>query len=99
MRYWKDEVSRYWYNARQLKNVPGRKSDVQDCQWIQRLHSCGLLNGSFRPEGDMCLRAYLRHRAELIEHRAAHIQHMQKALQQMNIQLTQVLATSPASPG
>jgi transposase len=80
-------------NARQLKNVPGRKSDIQDCQWIQRLHSCGLLRGSFRPEAEMCaLRAYLRHRAELLEHRAAHIQHMQKALQQMNIQLTQVLA-------
>lgn len=80
-------------NAHQLKNVTGRKSDVQDCQWIQRLHSCGLLRGSFRPEAEMCaLRAYLRHRAELLEHRAAHIQHMQKALQQMNIQLTQVLA-------
>jgi len=80
-------------NAHQLKNVTGRKSDVQDCQWIQRLHSCGLLRGSFRPEAEMCvLRAYLRHRAELLEHRAAHIQHMQKALQQMNLQLTQVLS-------
>jgi transposase len=80
-------------NARQLHNVPGRKTDIQDCQWIQRLHSYGLLRGSFRPEGEMCaLRAYLRHRAELLEHRAAHIQHMQKALQQMNIQLTQVLS-------
>jgi transposase len=73
-------------NARHLKNVPGRKSDWQDCQWIQRLHGFGLLSGSFRPEADICaLRAYLRHRATLIEHRAAHIQHMQKALQQMSM--------------
>lgn len=80
-------------NARHLKNVPGRKSDIQDCQWIQGLHSVGLLRGSFRPAADyVALRAYLRHRATLIEYRAAHIQHMQKALQQMNLQLTQVLS-------
>lgn len=80
-------------NAHHLKNVPGRKSDIQDCQWIQGLHSVGLLRGSFRPAAEfVALRAYLRHRAELIEHRAAHIQHMQKALQQMNVQLTQVLS-------
>ncbi len=83
----------YLVNARHIKNVPGRKSDVQDCQWIQRLHSYGLLSASFRPEAEMCaLRAYLRQRAMLLEHRAAHIQHMQKALQQMNVQLTQVLS-------
>ena len=83
----------YVVNARHLKNVPGRKSDIQDCQWIQGLHSVGLLRGSFRPEGEIvALRAYLRHRAALIEHRAAHIQHMQKALQQMNVQLTQMLS-------
>jgi transposase len=64
-----------------VKNVPGRKSDIQDCQWLQGLHSVGLLRGSFRPEGEIvALRAYLRHRATLIEYRAAHIQHMQKAL-------------------
>jgi transposase len=80
-------------NARHVKNVPGRKSDIQDCQWIQGLHSVGLLRGSFRPAGEIvALRAYLRHRAALIEHRAAHIQHMQKALQQMNVQLTQVVS-------
>jgi transposase len=79
-------------NARHIKNVPGRKTDIQDCQWIQGLHSVGLLRGSFRPEGEIvALRAYLRHRAALIEHRVAHIQHMQKALQQMNVQLTQVV--------
>ena len=82
----------YLVNARHIKNVPGRKSDVQDCQWIQRLHSCGLLSASFRPQAEIvALRAYLRQRADLIEHRAAHIQHMQKACQQMNLQLTQVL--------
>lgn len=83
----------YLVNARHIKNVPGRKSDVKDCQWIQRLHRYGLLSASFRPEAEMVvLRAYLRQRAMLIEHRAAHIQHMQKALQQMNLQLTQVLS-------
>jgi transposase len=82
----------YVVNARHLKNVPGRKSDVQDCQWIQGLHSVGLLRGSFRPEAEIVvLRSYLRHRAALIEHRAAHIQHMQKALQQMNLHLSQVI--------
>jgi transposase len=83
----------YVVNARHLKNVPGRKSDIQDCQWIQGLHSVGLLRGSFRPEGEIVtLRSYLRQRAELIEQRAVHIQHMQKALQQMNLLLTQVLS-------
>lgn len=83
----------YLVNAHHIRNVPGRKSDVQDCQWIQRLHRYGLLTASFRPEAEMVvLRTYLRQRAMLIEHRAAHIQHMQKALQQMNVQLTQVLS-------
>jgi transposase len=79
-------------NTRHLKNVPGRKSDRQDCQWIQELHSVGLLQGSFRPEDEIVvLRDYLRHRSELIEQRAAHIQHMQKALTRMNVQLTQAV--------
>jgi transposase len=79
-------------NARHIKHVPGRKSDYLDCQWIQKLHALGLLNGSFRPDAEICaLRAYLRQRALLIEHRAAHILHMQKALHQMNLQLPQVL--------
>jgi hypothetical protein len=83
----------YLVNARHMKNVAGRKSDYLDCQWIQQLHSLGLLTASFRPEADMCaLRAYLRHRAQLIEHRAPHILHMQKALQHMNLQLAQVLS-------
>jgi transposase len=82
----------YVVNASHLKHVPGRKSDRQDCQWIQELHSVGLLQGSFRPpEEIVVLRAYLRQRAQLIEHRSAHIQHMQKALAQMNVQLTQAV--------
>ena len=80
-------------NARQTKNVAGRKSDVQDCQWIQRLHTYGLLQGSFRPEDSYCvLRTYLRYRDELVGARSTQCQHMQKALQQMNVQLTQVLS-------
>ena len=80
-------------NAHHLKIVPGRKSDVQDCQWIQRLHSFGLLRGSFRPDADVTvLRAYTRQRATLVEQRAVHIQLMQKALQQMNVQLPQVVS-------
>jgi len=80
-------------NARQTKNVAGRKSDVQDCQWIQRLHTYGLLQGSFRPEDPYCvLRTYLRYRDELVGARSTQCQHMQKALLQMNIQLPQVLS-------
>jgi transposase len=87
-------------NARHLKHVPGRKSDVKDCQWIQHLHTCGLRSGSCRPEAELCaVRAYLRHRAALLEYRAAHIQHMQKALHQMNVQLTQVLTDITGATG
>lgn len=90
----------YLVNARHIKNVPGRKSDVQDCQWLQQLHSFGLLNASFRPQAEMvALRAYLRQRAMLIEHRAAQIQHMQKALLQMNLRLTQVLSDITGTTG
>ncbi len=75
-------------NARFVKNVPGRKTDVNDAQWIQRLHEHGLLRGSFRPREELvALRAYLRQRERLSQYRAAHIQHMQKALMQMNVQL------------
>jgi len=83
----------YLVNSWHLKHVPGRKSDVLDCQWIQQLHSLGLLRASFRPDAEMItLRSYLRHRAALIEHRSPHILHMQKALQQMNLQLPLVLS-------
>ncbi len=80
-------------NARQLKNVPGKKTDVLDCQWIQQLHTYGLLQSSFRPEEDMCaVRALIRHRDNLIRYRSGHIQHMQKALHLMNLQLTNVIS-------
>jgi transposase len=87
-------------NARHLKNVPGRKSDVQDCQWIQQLHSSGLLTASFRPAEELrVLRSYLRQRAMLLAHRASHIQHMQKALHQMNVQLPQVVSDITGTTG
>lgn len=80
-------------NARHVKNVSGRKTDVQDCQWLQQLHSYGLLSGAFRPEDMICkLRAYQRHREMLVEQVAKHILHMQKALTQMNIQLHHVIS-------
>jgi len=75
-------------NAASSKRFPGRKSDVLDCQWLQTLHSYGLLADSFRPDADLIpLRTLLRHRAQLVQHRSPHILHMQKALLQMNLQL------------
>lgn len=75
-------------NAKAVKHVPGRKSDVQDCQWLQQLHSYGLLRGSFRPEERVCeLRALMRHRGNLVSRAGSLVQHMQKALQQMNLHL------------
>jgi len=79
-------------SSRSLRKVAGQKTDVEDAQWIQTLHSYGLLKGSFRPQGDLvALRTLLRHRSQLLEHRAPHILHIQKALLQMNIQLTQAV--------
>ena len=78
----------YLVNARHFKIVPGRKSDYNDAQWLHKLLTLGLLQGSFTPDDEMCvLRSLLRHRAQLIEHRSPHILHMQKALKLMNIQL------------
>lgn len=80
-------------NARHVKNVTGRKSDVLDCQWLQQLHTYGLLNGAFRPDDQIVvLRSYLRQRAMLVQYASAHILHMQKALQQMNVLLHLVVA-------
>jgi transposase len=80
-------------NARHVKNVPGRKSDVSDCEWLRELHSVGLLRGSFRPTaGIVTLRTYLRHRQTLIEAASTYIQRMQKALIQMNLQLPVVVS-------
>jgi hypothetical protein len=81
-------------DPRQTRQVTGRpKSDRLDCQWIQRLHSCGLLAASFRPSDDIVvLRGYLRQRQSLIADAGRHVQHMQKALEQMNVKLTEVVS-------
>ena len=79
-------------DPRRIKNVPGRKTDVVDCQWLQQLHTYGLLSGAFRPEADRRrLRSYLRQRAMLVQYASQHIQHMQKALTQMNVKLQHVI--------
>jgi transposase len=81
-------------DPRQSRHVPGRpKSDVLDCQWLQRLHSYGLLTASFRPaEQVVVLRSYLRQRQMLIRYAGQHAQHMQKALEEMNVKLTEVVS-------
>jgi transposase len=87
-------------NARDAKHVPGRKTDVSDAQWLQRLHSYGLLRASFRPKGQFtALRAYVRQRERLLEYAASHIQHMQKALTEMNLQLHHVIADITGTTG
>ena len=80
-------------NARHVKNVSGRKSDVLDCQWLQQLLTYGLLSGAFRPAEQVCvLRALWRQRGMLLRSQGRHVQHMQKALTQMNIQLANVIS-------
>lgn len=80
-------------NARHVKNVSGRKSDVLDCQWLQQLMTYGLLSGAFRPTDAVCaLRSLWRQRGMLLRSQGRHVQHMQKALTQMNIQLTNVIS-------
>jgi transposase len=75
-----------------MKNVPGRRTDWHDCQWLQYLHSVGLLRAAFRPQDQICVvRAIMRHRGELVQMSAEHVQHMQKALTQMNVQLHHVI--------
>ena len=87
-------------NARDAKHVPGRKTDVSDAQWLQRLHSHGLLRASFRPKGQIAeLRAYVRQRERLLEYASSHIQHMQKALTEMNLQLHHVVADITGTTG
>ena len=87
-------------NARDAKHVPGRKTDVSDAEWLQRLHSYGLLRASFRPKGRIVeLRAYLRQRERLLEYGASHIQHMQKALTEMNVQLHHVVTDITGATG
>jgi len=87
-------------NAAHARNVPGRKSDVIDCQWLQQLHTFGLLRASFRPEARITeLRSYTRHRQTLVEESARHIQRMQKALDQMNVQIHHVLSDITGKTG
>src|SRR6266540_6749359 len=87
-------------SSRSLRRVAGRKSDISDAQWIQTLHSYGLLEGSFRPQGELvALRTWLRHRNQLVEHRSPHVQHMQKALLQMNVQLSQAVTDVTGTTG
>jgi len=83
-------------NAREAKGVPGRKTDVNDAQWLQKLHACGLLKASFRPDRDIsALRSYLRQRERHLDYCSAHIQHMQKALTFMNRQIHHVISAHP----
>ena len=87
-------------DPRRIKNVPGRKTDVRDCQWLQQLHTYGLLSGAFRPEGEIRrLRSYLRQRAMLVEYASHHVQHMQKALTQMNVKLHHVISDITGKTG
>lgn len=87
-------------DAHHAKQVPGRKTDIRDCQWLQELHSYGLLRGAFRPADDICvLRSYLRQREGLIGDASRAIQHMQKALEQMNVKLTEVVSDITGKTG
>jgi transposase len=80
-------------NARHTKTLPGRKTDVLECQWLQKLHTFGLLNNSFRPVEEIrILRTYLRQRENMVAATSTCIQHMQKALTQMNLQLANVIS-------
>ncbi len=83
----------YLVNGYHSKNVPGRKSDIADCQWLRKLHRLRLLRASFRPTAEIAtLRALVRQREVVVQSRAMHIQHMQKALLQMNVRLTEVVS-------
>lgn len=76
-----------------MKNVPGKRTDFHECQWIQHLHSMGLLHSAFRPEGEVCaVRSLMRHRNDLVQMASQHVQHMQKALTQMNVQFQHVIS-------
>jgi transposase len=80
-------------NARYYQNVPGRRTDVSDCQWLRHLHSVGLLRSSFRPADQVCaLRSLVRHRDSLIQSASSHVLRMQKALNQMNLQIHHVIS-------
>jgi transposase len=87
-------------NARHMKNVPGRRTDWHECQWLQFLHSVGLLRAAFRPEQNICaVRTLLRHRSELVMAASQHVQHMHKALTQMNLQIHHVISDVTGTTG
>ncbi len=87
-------------NARHMKNVPGRRTDWHECQWLQYLHSVGLLRAAFRPDAEVCaVRAVTRHRGELVQMAVQHVQHMQKALTQMNFQIQHVISDITGTTG
>jgi len=90
----------YLVNARHVKTVPGRKTDWNDAQWLQRLHALGLLRASFRPDAEIvALRTLVRYRAELVQHRVPHYLHMQQALKVMNLQLSEVITDITGATG
>jgi transposase len=90
----------YLVNARHVKTVPGRKSDWNDAQWLQKLHAVGLLRASFRPDAEIvALRTLVRYRAELVQHRTPHELHMQQALKVMNLQLREVITDITGATG
>ena len=90
----------YLVNAKHVKNVPGRKTDVKDSQWLQYLHSVGLLESSYRPAQAVCaIRSLLRHRSGMVRMASSHVQHMQKALTQMNLQLHNVISDITGETG
>ena len=83
----------YLVNAKHVQNVTGRKDDEEDAAWIQRLHSCGLLNRSFQPDNDTrCLRSLVRHRKNLIQSQSSHVNRLEKTMELMNIKLHTVIS-------
>ena len=87
-------------NARNMKNVPGRRTDWHECQWLQFLHSVGLLRPAFRPDGNVCaIRSLMRHRSDLVLMTNQHIQHMHKALTQLNVQIHHVISDTTGLTG
>src|SRR6516165_1782919 len=87
-------------NAQHVHNVPGRKSDILDCQWLQYLHTVGLLRASFRPEQAVCeIRSLMRHRENLVQMACVHVQHMHKSLDQMNLQIHHVISDITGQTG
>jgi transposase len=87
-------------NSKHVRNVPGRHTDVSDCQWLQYLHSVGLLRASFRPAQDIgAIRSLLRYRASLVDMTSCHVRHMHKALHQMKLQLHHVISDITGTTG